>query len=328
VLAYTVRRLLQGLFVLLAVIWFTFTLSYLQPQGADAPAYVLCSTHLTPQCLAYNIHLLGLNHSYFSRLWGYIWGLFAHLNLGYSYKNNEPVSSELAVFIPRTFWIAFVSLILAAVIAIPLGIIQAWKRNSVFDYAATGVSFVLYAVPAFVLGTVLLDIFVYHLHWFPASPTDVAANGSVGPFMIFTDPSAFVLPVVTLTALSIAGMSRFMRSQVLDVLVQDYIRTAKAKGCDTKGILLRHTMRNAMGPIVVILGLSIPILLSGALIVENLFIYPGLGFETVSASLNGDIYTVLAITVLVTIATIAGNFAADIGLGLLNPRIRIEGGTQ
>ena len=137
-----------------------------------------------------------------------------------------------------------------------------------------------------------------------------------------------MLPVATLTALSVAGMSKFMRATVLDVLVQDYVRTAKAKGCDAKGILFRHTMRNALGPIAVIIGLSVPILLSGALIVEELFNYPGLGYETFYASNNGDIYTVLAITIVVTIATVAGNFLADIALGLLNPRVRLEGAVR
>jgi peptide/nickel transport system permease protein len=327
-IAYTIRRLFQGVLVLLSVIWFTFTLSYLQPDGARAPAYILCGTHQSPACISSYVRTLGLSQPYVVRLWQYVEGLVVHFNFGFSYKQNQPVASLIGVFVPRTFWIAFVSLVLAALIAIPIGIVQAWKRNTAFDYAATGVGFVLYSIPAFVLGILLLDAFTYHLHWFPGSPTDNSASGVVSPWAIFTDPMAFVLPVATLTALSIAGMSRFMRSQVLDVLVQDYIRTAKAKGCDTKRILLRHTMRNALGPIVVILGLSIPLLLSGALIVEDLFNYPGLGYETINASLNSDIYTVLAITILVTAATVIGNIAADIGLAALNPRIRYERRTR
>jgi peptide/nickel transport system permease protein len=320
VLAYTARRLLAGFFVLLCVIWFTFTLTYFQPDGALAPAYTLCRQHLTKACLNGYINQYGLARPYLVRLWDYVFGVFVHGNLGTSFVQTSTVSGLLGIFIPRTFWIAFFSLVLAIVIAVPLGIYQAWHRNSPADYIATAGSFTLYAIPAFVLGFVLLDIFTYHLGWFPPGPPT-----TVNAWAIFTQPRGFVLPIVTLTALSVAGMSRYMRSQVLDVLVQDYIRTAKAKGCDARRVLYRHAMRNALGPIVIIIGLSVPILVSGALIVELLFNYEGLGYETLFAASNGDVYTVLGITILVTAATVVCNIAADIGLGIINPRVRIEG---
>lgn len=320
-LSYLIRRLAQGAFVLLFVIWFSFSLSYLQkPYGSLSPAYILCNEHLSRACLNHYINQLGLRASYWARFWDYLVGVVAHFNLGFSYKNNVSVRALLALYIPRTFWIAFFSLVIATVIAVPLGIFQAWKRNTAFDYVATGVGFFFYSVPPFVLGFVLLDIFSYHLGWVPPGPPN-----TTNAWQIFQTPVGFILPVVTLTALSVAGMSRFMRSQVLDVLVQDYIRTAKAKGCVPSQILFRHTMRNALGPIVVIIGLSIPLLLSGALIVEELFDYQGLGYETINASLNGDIYTVLGITIVVTIATVIGNLLADIALAVVNPRVRIEG---
>jgi peptide/nickel transport system permease protein len=322
-LAYTLRRLGQGAIVLLAVIWFTFTLSYFQPDGALAPAYYLCKTHPTHACLQHYINEYGLARPYLIRFWDYLVQVVVHFNLGYSFVQNASVSTLLGVYVPRTFWLALVSLVLATLIAVPLGIYQAWRRNSTLDYAATVVTFVLYCIPAFVLGFVLQDIFSYKLSWLPNQPPNI-----VNAWAIFTDPLAFVLPVATLTALSVAGMSKFMRATVLDVLVQDYVRTAKAKGCDSRGILVRHTLRNAFGPIAVIIGLSVPILLSGALIVEELFNYPGLGYETFFASNNGDIYTVLGITILVTVATVIGNFLADIALGLLNPRVRLEGAVR
>ncbi len=322
-LAYTLRRLASGAVVLLAVIWFSFTLSYFQPDGALAPAYYLCKTHVTRQCLNLYINQYGLAKPYLTRFWDYLVQVVVHFNLGYSFVQNESVSTLLKVYIPRTFWLALVSLVLATLIAVPLGIYQAWRRNTTLDYSATVVTFVLYCIPAFVLGFVLQDVFSYKLNWLPAQPPN-----NVNAWAIFTDPLAFVLPVATLTALSVAGMSKFMRATVLDVLVQDYVRTAKAKGCDSRGILFGHTMRNAFGPIAVIIGLSVPILLSGALIVEELFNYPGLGYETFFASNGGDIYTVLGITIVVTIATVIGNFLADIALGLLNPRVRLEGAVR
>jgi peptide/nickel transport system permease protein len=324
VLAYIVRRLLQGLLVLVLVLWFTFTLAYFQqPHGATSPAYILCGVHLTHACLNGYIQRLGLAQPYPVRFWHYLTGVFFHFNLGYSYKQTSTVAGLLRLYIPRTFWLAFISLLLAVLIAVPLGIMQAWKRNSAIDYSVTAGAFILYSIPAFVLGFLLLDAFSYHTIGLPDSPPT-----GVNAWAIFTQPAGFILPVVTLTALSVAGLSRFMRSQVLDVLVQDYVRTAKAKGCNSRAILFRHTMRNALGPIVVIVGLSIPVLLSGTLIVEDVFNYGGIGYQTLYAATYNDLPTILGITIVVTLATVLGNIAADIGLALINPRIRIEGSAR
>jgi peptide/nickel transport system permease protein len=133
---------------------------------------------------------------------------------------------------------------------------------------------------------------------------------------------------LTLTLLSIAFLSRFMRSAVLEVLVQDYIRTAKAKGCSTSRMLFRHAFRNALGPIVIILGLYLPSLLGGAVVIESVFNYSGLGIQIVNAASSLDIPTVLGITLLVSILTLAGNFLADILLGVVNPRVRIQGSNR
>jgi peptide/nickel transport system permease protein len=324
-LAYLIRRVLQGIFVLLVVVIFTFTLSYLQPHGAKAPAYLLCGTHQSPSCINSYVMKLGLDRPYFVRLGDYLWGVLTRFDLGYSYKENQSVVSILTVYIPRTFWLGFFSLLFATLIAVPLGILQAWRRNSGFDYAATGVAFVLYSIPAYVLGFVLFQVFSLNTLQLP-TPSDLPSG--VDAWAIFKYPQAFILPIVTLTALSVAGLSRFMRSQVLDVLVQDYVRMARAKGCGTWGILFKHTMRNALGPIVVIIGLSIPVLLSGALIVENVFNYGGIGVKTIDAANNVDVYLILGITIVVTIATIIGNILADVGLAVLNPRVRIEGSAK
>jgi len=326
---YLLRRLGAGIFVVLFIIVLTFSLSYLQtPHGAATPAWIACNPRDTPVCIQHYTALYGLNQSFIIRLYQYIQGLVVHFNLGYSYKQNQAVFTLLKIFIPRTLWLAVASLVLATLIAVPMGIYQAWRRNSIFDYAATGIAFILYSIPAFVLGFVLLDVFSFHIPFgtwahLPSSPT-----AGINAWAIFTDPIQFVLPVVTLTALSVAGLSRFMRSSVLDVLVQDYIRTARAKGCSSSRVLFKHTMRNALGPIVTIIGLSIPALLAGALIVENTFNYSGIGVETVTAALNDDVNILLAITILVTIATIIGNLMADVGLAIINPRVRIEGAAR
>jgi peptide/nickel transport system permease protein len=320
VLAYILRRIAQSILVLLIVMLLTFSLPYFQVHGIMAPAYQVLGTHATPANVALWGAQNGMNHSYIVRFWNYVTQVFFHFNLGHSYKQNLSVWGIISLYVPRTIWLALSALILTIVIAIPLGIFQASKRNTVFDYSATGSAFVLYAMPSFLLCMLVLDAFSFHWPHLPSSPPS-----GVAPWAMFTSPVGFILPVACLTMLSVAGLSRFMRGTVLEVLVQDYVRTAKAKGCTNRRTLFRHAFRNALGPIITILGLSIPALLGGALIIESVFNYGGLGIQTVNAATNLDIPTVLGITLLVSILTLSGNLMADIALGLVNPRIRIEG---
>lgn len=323
VLVYILRRLVQSFFVLIIVMLITFSLPYFEPNGILGAAYVVLGTHANPQ----NIHLWalqnGMLYPYPVRFWNYLDQVFFHFNLGHSYKQNLSVWNIISLYVPRTIWLALSSLILTILIAIPLGIYQASRRNSGFDYVATGTAFVLYGIPAFLLGILMLQFFSFGVLHLPASPP-----GSVAPWAMFTDPAGFILPVVTLTLLSIAFLSRFMRSAVLEVLVQDYIRTARAKGCSRRRVLFHHSFRNALGPIIIILGLYLPALLGGAVVIESVFNYSGLGIQIITAATNLDIPTVLGITLLVSILTLVGNLVADIMLGIVNPRIRIQGRGQ
>jgi peptide/nickel transport system permease protein len=320
VLVYIVRRLFQSVLVLAILIVVTFTLPYFQPKGILAPAYAVLGNRAS----ARNVHEFALAHgltgSYLTRLWRYVDQLVFHFNLGHSFKQSMSVGQEISLYVPRTVWLALSALLLTILIAIPLGIFQAARRNTAADYAATGTAFVLYAMPSFLLCLLVIDAFGFHWPRLPISPPT-----GVAPWAIFTDPKGFVLPVACLTLLSVAGLSRFMRGTVLEVLVQDYVRTARAKGCSSRRVLWRHAFRNALGPIVTILGLSLPALFGGALIIEDVFNYAGLGIQTVNAAVSADIPTVLGITLLVAIFTLLGNLLADIALGLINPRIRIEG---
>jgi peptide/nickel transport system permease protein len=322
-LAYVIRRFIQSLIVLLIVMLFTFTLPYFQSGGILAPAYSVLGTHANALTVHHWGVVNGMDHPYFVRFKNFLDQVFLHFNLGHSYKQNLSVWNIISLYVPRTIWLALSSLIFTILIGIPLGIYQASRRNTTFDYTATGVAFVLYAMPLFLLCLLMLQAFSFGWPHLPSSPP----NG-VAPWAIFTDPVGFILPVACLTMVSVATLSRFMRGTVLEVLVQDYVRTAKAKGCSGARVLFRHAMRNALGPIVTILGLSLPGLLGGALIVESVFNYAGLGIQTVNAATNVDIPTVLGITLLATILTLTGNFLADIMLGVVNPRIRIQGAAQ
>ncbi len=318
--AYIIRRIVQSVFVLLIVMLVTFTLPYFQDHSILGPAYATLGTKATPANVKIWGIQHGMNHPYVIRFITYVGQVFFHFNLGHSYKQNMSVVQIISLYVPRTIWLAFTSLMLTAIIAIPLGIAQASKRNTRFDYTGTGVAFILYGVPAFLLCQLALDFFSFHFPHLPSSPPS-----GVAPWAIFTNPIGFILPVACLTLLSLAFLSRFMRGAVLEVLVQDYMRTAKAKGCSNRRTLMRHAFRNALGPIVVILGLSIPGLLGGALIIEEVFNYGGLGIQTVAAAQNLDIPVILGITLLISILTLAGNLIADILLGVVNPRIRVEG---
>jgi peptide/nickel transport system permease protein len=323
VFAYIIRRIVQSFFVLMIVMLFTFSLPYFQVHGIIAPAYQVLGTKASPYNVAIWAKQHGMDHSYFYRFWTYASQLFFHFNLGRSYKENSSVWGIISLYVPRTIWLAAVSLMLTTIIAIPLGIYQASRRNTFGDYTATGVAFVLYAMPNFLLAMLLLDAFSFHFPHLPNSPPQ-----GVQAWAMFTDPAGFLLPVAALTMLSVAGLSRYMRGTVLEVLVQDYVRTAKAKGCSGFRTLFKHAFRNALGPIIVLLGLSIPALLGGALIIESVFNYEGLGIQTVYAATNLDLPTVLGITLLVAILTLLGNLLADVALGLVNPRIRIEGNAR
>ena len=321
--SYILRRLGQSILTLFIIIIITFSLPHFQPHGILAPAFAALGSRSSN----YSVHVWALSHGltepYFVRLFKYIGQLVLHFNLGFSYRQGLSVQTVIALYVPRTLWLALSALIFTIFIAIPLGIFQASRRNTFVDYAATGTAFVLFAMPAFLLCLLAIDAFGFHFPHLPISPP-----AGVAPWAIFTDPKSFILPVGCLTLLSVAALSRFMRGTVLEVLVQDYVRTARAKGCNTRRVLWRHAFRNALGPIVTILGLAIPGLFGGALIIEYVFNYAGLGLQTYSAALNTDVPVVLGITILVAIFTLIGNLAADVALGLIDPRIRIEGSAR
>ncbi len=208
---------------------------------------------------------------------------------------------------------------LSLLIAMPLGIAQAVRRNSVGDYAVTALTFILYAMPPFFLGIILIDVFALHLHVFPPLvPSSITSTASA-----IGHPRDFFLPIITLTAVNIASFSRYMRSAALDNLAQDYIRLARAKGLSQRAVLYRHLLRNACLPMITLVGLSIPDLLAGNVLVEVLFNIQGLGLLFFNALQNGDYPILLAYTVLGGILTVLGNLMADIAVTVADPRVRV-----
>jgi peptide/nickel transport system permease protein len=248
--------------------------------------------------------------------WDYLDKLL-HGNLGYSYQFNRSTDQLLATELPRDLVLGGLSLIISLAIAIPVGIAQAVKRNSAVDYTGTGLSFILYSMPQYAIALLLIQLLAISFHVFPAeAPQGTSALSMLG------HPKGLVLPVLALTLVTFAAFSRYMRSSAIDTLAQDYIRTARAKGLPERLVLMRHLLRNSLIAVVTLVGLSIPLVLTGTLIIEQVFNYPGAGLEYYQATLRNDYEVMLGITVLVGVITVVGNLIADIGYAMLDPRIR------
>jgi peptide/nickel transport system permease protein len=299
--------------VILGVTLITFLLLHALPGSL---ARDILGPRASPQAIAAFNHQNGLDKPVIVQYWKFLDQLI-HGNLGYSFRFDRSVDSLLATELPRDLLLGGLSLIFSLMIAIPLGIAQAVRRNGALDYAGTGVSFLLYSMPQYAIAILLIQFLSISFHVFPAE----APQGSSAISML-THPAGLVLPVAALTLVTFAYFSRYMRSSAIDTLAQDYIRTARAKGLPERLVLLRHLLRNSLIAVVTLVGLSIPLVLTGTLIIEQVFNYPGAGLEYYNAALNNDYEVMLGITVLVGVITVIGNLMADIGYAILDPRIR------
>ena len=317
---FLIRRCAQAVVVLVLVSIIVFGLLHLLPGG---PARAILGTHATPTTIAAFNKANGLDQPVPAQYWHWLTGVLSG-NLGFSYQQNQTVAALLANRIPKTAFLAGVSVVLAVLIAVPLGLYQAVRRNKADDYVVTTVTFVLYSTPAFWVGLLLIDVLAVRLHVFPAE----APQGSFGA--ILSDPAAMVLPVLTVTLVTIAAFSRYIRSSVLDELAQDYVRMARSKGAGRRVILFRHVLRNALSPVVTLLGLSLPFILSGTLITEQVFNFPGIGLLAFNSATNQDYPVLLGVVLVVGVATVAGSLLADIAYAVLDPRVRYttEGGSS
>ena len=311
--AFLIRRLLQSLVVLLFVTLITMLLIHLVPGG---PVVALVGVRATPAQIAYYNHLYGFDQPIWVQYWRWV-SQFATGNFGYSLKNNQSVLSEIQQYLPKTLVLVALGLVVSLVFGIPLGIYQAVKRYTVADYTLTWISFLGYATPTFFVGLMLIDWFSLKI---PLFPSQAPQGQTVG--QILSQPTAMVLPVACFAFVAYALWSRYMRSSVMDNLVQDYVRTARAKGASERRVLWGHVFRNSLITIVTLLGLSIPALVAGAIFVEVVFNYPGMGLAFYNAAQNVDFQTLMGFTVIATLATIVGNLLADVGYAVLDPRVR------
>jgi peptide/nickel transport system permease protein len=312
-IGFLIRRVLQAILVLFIVTVITFGLVHLFPGG---PLRALLGPRATTAQINYYNNLYGFNRPFYVQYGKWVWALL-HGNFGFSTKLNISVASEVGQYLPKTIILVFLGTVVSLIFGIPLGLYQAVHRYTVSDYILTGVSFLGYATPTFFFGLLLVSWFSVDTHIFPPFAPQGTTVGA-----ILADPRALVLPVVAYAFLLYALWSRYMRSSVMDNLVQDYVRTARAKGASERRVLWRHIFRNSLISIVTLLGLSLPTLVAGAIFIEVVFNYPGMGLAFYNAAQNVDYQSLLGFTVLATVATIFGNLLADIGYAVLDPRVR------
>jgi peptide/nickel transport system permease protein len=309
---YVVRRIGQSVIVVLFVLVVVFGLTRALPGG---PARAILGPRATQIAVANFNHTYGLDQPVPVQFVDYVAAL-SHGDLGFSYKRNQSVTTLVGEYLPVTLVLMFISTALAVLIAIPIGMVQAVRRNRLEDHALTGVLFVLYSMPVFWLGLILIVIFAGNLDWLPS-------GGPQGGLSTYSSQlSNLVLPIATLSLVTIALFSRYLRSAMIEALVQDYVRTARAKGASLNRVMLRHVLPNSLFSTITLLGLSIPYIFSGALIVEALFNYPGMGLLFWNAASSRDYPVILGVTLVVALATVVGNLAADLVYAIVDPRIR------
>jgi len=303
---YVVRRLLQSVIILLGVTFITFFLLYILP--AD-PAQQIAGKSATPETIANIRAQLGLDQPLLTQYWHYLVNLL-HGNFGRSYIQRTDVSSLITSRIGPTLYLMIFAILIELVIGISVGIIASVKRGKATDNAIMLFSFVGVSAPQFILSILMLYVFAVKLRWFPI--------GGYGT------PQHFVLPAFTLGILGSGWYGRVMRSSMLDVLRQDYIRTARAKGANEFRVVFVHALRNAILPIVAMIGLDIGVFMGGVVVVESVFAWPGIGQLAWQAIQRVDIPIIMGVTLVSAIAIVLGNLLADLISPLVDPRIKLK----
>lgn len=297
--SYILNRLFQLIPLLIGVSLISFFIMRLAPGD---PTALFINPNVNPQELVRVRSNWGLDQPIYIQYAKWFWNAL-RLNFGVSYLTGQPVITEILERLPLTLLLMISSYVLTLLIAIPLGVLSAVKKGSLFDNTVTMFSFAGMAIPSFWLGLMLMLLFSVKLHWLPAT-------GNI------------ILPVITMTIGSLAGLTRYQRAAMLEVLNQDFIKVARAKGLPERVVIFKHALRNALIPIVTILGLSLPDLFGGAFIIETIFAWPGMGRLGVQAIFARDYPVIMGIVVMSAVLIILGNLLADIGYALVDPRIR------
>jgi peptide/nickel transport system permease protein len=311
-LGYLIRRILAAVPVMGVVALFVFLLLRLTPGD---PAAIIAGDTATPEQIERIRISLGLNEPLYIQFFTWI-GKLLHGDLGVSLISNVPVLHMIGQRLEPTISVALSTLVLSILIAVPLGVVAAWRHGTWIDRFVMGLSVIGFSVPVFVIGYVLVQIFAIDLQWFPVQGFRSIHRG-IGPFL-----ERITLPTVELSFIYVALIARMTRAAMLDVLGEDYVRTARAKGITESSVLLRHALRNAAVPVITVIGTGFALLISGVVVTESVFNLPGIGRLTVDAVLARD-YPVIQAMILLTSGVYVGvNLLIDLAYTLLDPRIR------
>lgn len=306
-LKYLQTRLLLAAPTVVLTSAIVFMMLFLIP-GDPASIYIGEQT-ATPRRLAEIRHVMGLDRPLYVQYADFAWKAL-HGDLGRSLQTNRPVTAEVAARFPNTLALALAAMALAAVLGFGLGLVSAFKRNSVLDTLSMMVALFGVSVPVFWLALLLIMLFAVHLEWLPATSQSGLRD--------------LVLPAVSLALLSAATLARLVRSSVLEVLRLDYLTTARAKGLRGIAVVFRHTLPNAVIPVITAMGLQFGSLLSGAVITETVFARPGLGKLVVDSIQSKDLPTVQGVVLVLALIYIGMNLLVDVSYAFIDPRIRFE----
>ena len=310
--AYVIRRLLATIPVMGVVAIFVFSLLYITPGD---PAAVIAGDIATADDIARIHHQLGLDEPFLWRFGAWLWGVLRG-DLGISIFTNLPVAQLIGQQLEPTLALTTTALVVTVIFAIPLGVIAAWKVGTWIDRGVMIFAVIGFSLPAFVLAYLLILAFSIELDWLPVQGY-VSIREGFAPFI-----EHLILPSIALGLIYGALIARITRASMLEVLSQDYIRTAQAKGLANETVLVRHALKNAAVPIVTVIGIGIALLISGVIVTETVFAIPGIGRLTVDAILRRDYPIIQGVILLFSAAYVLVNLAVDISYTLLDPRVR------
>jgi len=318
---FLVRRTALGILVMWMVTVLVFAIFFLG-SGANSVALRIAGKDASPQTVQLIRERLHLDRPAIVQYWFFIKQLVWHHSLGYDYYHQEPVSTVLKQAIPITFSLVLGAAVIWLAIGVLSGVISAVRRGSVWDRASTTLALVFYSMPTFVLGLLLLWIFYYEftvhgLRWFPGQGYTYFSHSPLDWFR------GLVLPWLTLALISAAAYTRLTRSTLLEVLGEDYIRTARAKGLTERRVIYRHGLRSALTPVVSQFGIDLGVLLGGAIITEQVFGMPGLGWTAVNAIETQDLPVIIGIVIIASGAVVVANILVDLCYAVLDPRVRL-----
>jgi peptide/nickel transport system permease protein len=310
--AYIVRRVLATIPVMAVVALFVFSLLYIAPGD---PAAVIAGDQATPADVERIRQSLGLDRPFLVQFGDWVWNI-VHANLGASMFTGLPVTKMIAQRIEPTLSLMAVTLVFAISVAVPLGVVAAWRAGSLLDRAIMAFAVFGFSVPVFVVGYLLAYVFALELEWLPVQGYTPLSEG-LWPWF-----QNLILPAFALGCVYIALIARITRAAMLEVLAQDYIRTARAKGIGQPGILFVHALKNASVPIVTVIGIGVALLIGGAVVTESVFVIPGLGRLTIDAILRRDYPVIQGVVLLFSFVYVLVNLMVDLIYTLLDPRIR------